>query len=90
MNLGIWGLILDVVGVILLWKFGLPENIDRRGFTLIASCEIDEEEKMKSRFYDSISKAALLLLIAGFGLQIIYSLQTQNAAKPNREMILKE
>jgi hypothetical protein len=76
---------LDIVGVILLWKFGLPESIDRNGYTLIASCKIDEGEKKKGRLYDLISKFALLLLIAGFVLQIVYSLQSQNAVKLNQE-----
>jgi hypothetical protein len=89
MNLGIWGLILDIVGVILLWKFGLTENIDRRGLTVLASCEIDEEEKKKGRFYDFMSKVALLLLIAGFALQIVYSLQSQSVSKLNQEKTSK-
>ena len=89
MNLGSWGLVLDVFGVILLWKFGLPESLNRGGVALLAGSDVNEEEKEKVEIYDHISRFALLLLVVGFGLQLIYSLQTQNAAKLNQEMILK-
>jgi hypothetical protein len=87
MNLGIWGLILDIVGVILIWFFGLPPELNRSGRDTFVSLKINESEKRKAKIYDFISATALLLLILGFALQIVYSLQSQNAAKLNQEKI---
>lgn len=85
MNLNVIGLILDIIGVILLWKFGLPENIDRSGTIVLAAEGCDESEKKKASMYDRISQFALLLLIVGFALQIVGNFQTQYASKPNLE-----
>lgn len=89
MNLNILGLILDIIGVTLLWKFGLPESIDRSGAFILTAKGCDENEKKKAKIYDCVSIFALLLLIVGFGLQIVYSLQTQDASKQNQENLLR-
>lgn len=65
------GLILEVVGVLLLFKFGLPSKIDIEGQTFIVSGGIDEKEKIKAKRYKTRSYIALTLLIFGFLLQII-------------------
>ena len=46
------GLFLDIVGVVILIKFGLPENISRAGATYLLGAETDEEEKAKAKIYD--------------------------------------
>ena len=73
----------------MLWIFGLPPEIKRSGRETYVSPRINESEKRKARVYDFISATALLLLIAGFFLQIVYSLQSQNAAKLNQEVPLE-
>lgn len=77
MNLNVIGLLFDICGVILLWRFGLPPSVDRGGTIFLAACNKDEEEETKAHNYDELSKLALLFLIVGFGLQIAGSLQTQ-------------
>ena len=65
------GLFLDIVGAGLLWKFGLPAEINRQGHIYRRIAEIDEAEKSRALRYDRISSWAFLLLVVGFALQII-------------------
>ena len=65
------GLILDIVGVILLVRYGLPpEGVSRTGHNLLAwgtNTEVQERAKR----YDRLSWAAVILLVMGFVLQIV-------------------
>ena len=65
------GLILDIIGVILLFKFGLPENLSREGYDVMRFVGINEDEKRKAKLYDRWAKVALMLLVFGFALQLI-------------------
>ena len=65
------GLVLDIIGVILLWKFGLPESINRQGHSYICWDGVDTEEINKAAKYDKLAKLALTLIILGFVLQFI-------------------
>lgn len=65
------GLVLDIAGALLLWKYGLPEHLSREGHVYFVLNEIDEEEKAKAKKYDRWSHAGLSLLILGFGLQLV-------------------
>ena len=67
------GLALDIAGVVLLFKFGLPESIDRRGHSHLILPQIDEEEKAKGKRYDRWARVGLLLLILGFSFQLLGS-----------------
>lgn len=71
MHFNALGLILNIIGVILLWKFGLPENINRDGLSLLALEGTDEKEKQKAKRYDKYSNFAILLIVLGFLLQLI-------------------
>ena len=64
------GLGLDIAGVVLLYKYGLPEDISRTGGTGIRWGGGDPEEPRKAQLYDRRARLALCLLVAGFGLQI--------------------
>lgn len=64
------GLVLDIIGVILLFRFGLPPSVDIRPRVPYLG-RGDPEEIKKARLYDKISLVALVVLIAGFVLQII-------------------
>lgn len=65
------GLIVDIIWAILLFKFWLPEDINRSGATFIITNEVNEEEKNKAQKYDFCGKVGLILLIAGFIFQLI-------------------
>jgi hypothetical protein len=65
------GLASDIMGALLLWKFGLPENINRKGMSFLALESNDEKEINKAKKYDKLSMFAVLLLVLGFILQLI-------------------
>lgn len=69
--LNIIGLSLDIVGVILLFFFGLPPSISRDGTNFIILEQKDEKEAKRAKIYDFLSRIALILLVVGFFLQII-------------------
>ena len=64
------GLVLDIIGAVLLFKFGLPASIDREGHVLLATGQIDENEIKKGKLYDRWGRIGLALLITGFILQL--------------------
>lgn len=64
------GLALDIVGVLLLFWFGLPPDVSRRG-AVGWTLGTDEAEARKAKRYEWISWTALGLIVAGFGLQIV-------------------
>lgn len=65
------GLVLDICGAVLLWKYGLPEAISREGHQYIVLEQKDEAEAEKAKAYDFWSKLGLGLLIFGFVLQLV-------------------
>jgi hypothetical protein len=65
------GLLLDIVGAILIFKFGLPEPISREGYVHLILEQTDEQEKQKALNYDRWSKLGLSSLILGFCLQLV-------------------
>lgn len=65
-----FGLVLDIIGVVLLFKFGLPPSVNRHGHNFTTLGGQDEDEIKTGKLYDRISWGALALLVIGFGLQI--------------------
>lgn len=65
------GLIFDIIGVLLLWKFGLPESINRSGEITMCFGGTDENAIAKAAKYDKYAKVALVFIIGGFTLQFI-------------------
>ncbi len=65
------GLVFDIMGALLLWKYGLPEPISREGHVHLVLEQVDEDEKAKAKKYDRWSYGGLILLILGFGLQLV-------------------
>ena len=61
----------DITAAILIWRFGLPEFIDRSGAQHIITGDTDHEEKAKAETYDRWSKIGLILLVTGFLGQLI-------------------
>ena len=68
------GLILDIVGALLIWKYGLPESINRKGMGFLVLESVDDEQILKAKRYDRLSKIGLSLLILGFSLQLLSNL----------------
>jgi len=69
--LNIIGLSFDIVGVLMLFKFGIPPMIERGGAIFLVAEENNEEEKKKAKIYDYCSYTALFFLVLGFGFQIL-------------------
>ena len=65
------GLLLDVAGAVIIYRFGLPENIDRSGTKYIVGVEVDEAEIAMAKFYDRMSFVGISLLVIGFSLQAL-------------------
>lgn len=68
--LSICGLALDIVGVIIIFFFGLAPAISKSGGVYL-TFGVDNEEVRKAKRYDRISKVALVIVIIGFALQAV-------------------
>lgn len=64
------GLVADIIGAIMLWRFGLPEEFSRSGAVHLIAEQPDEAERAKAKHYDVLAKVGIGLLIAGFSLQL--------------------
>ena len=67
------GLLLDIVGVVLLFKYGLPEFSPSGGVDRLAIGPSAPEDIRKEKKYRKMGKVGLALLILGFFLQLIPS-----------------
>ena len=72
------GLAFDIAGVVLLYKYGLPAEVSRKGTSALLAFGTSEEETTKgeeeirkAKHYDRMSLLALGLLVSGFALQIL-------------------
>jgi hypothetical protein len=65
------GLVCDIVGAVLIWRYGLPETITRSGTVYLVTEETDEAEKAKARRYDRTARCGIALLVGGFVLQLV-------------------
>lgn len=74
---GIIGLLFDIAGVVLLFFYGIPPEVNPHGVSFELREGTDEAEKQKWSKYKFRSNIALLLLIIGFGFQL-FSVIAQN------------
>ncbi len=65
------GLTFDLVGALLLWRYGLPEAVSRDGSIRLICEQRDDAEAAKARRYDCLATVALCLITTGFGLQLL-------------------
>lgn len=65
------GLILDIIGALLLLKYGIPNKIDPEGHINLILEQEDEAEKGKAKVYEKRSDIAVILIILGFVLQLV-------------------
>ena len=65
------GLFLDSIGADLIYKFGLPQNLNRDGYNvLIQSRKRNQSELKKVLWFDIYSTIGIGSLITGFTLQL--------------------
>ncbi len=65
------GLTFDLVGALLLWRYGLPEAVSRDGSIRLICEQRDDAEAAKARRYDRFATTALALITTGFCLQLL-------------------
>ena len=64
------GLFLDLLGAVIIWRFGLPAEISRSGAQHLDAEDVDKAEVAKAKRYDRLSWWGFLSLFAGFALQL--------------------
>jgi len=64
------GLVADIVGAILIFKYGIPPRIDPEGHQRLILHQIDEKEKARAAVFIKRSQVGVALLILGFSLQL--------------------
>jgi hypothetical protein len=72
--LNIKGLLLDIFGVVILFLFGLPPSINKKGHINLVLEQVDNNEIAKARRYEKISYFGLTLILLGFLFQLISNL----------------
>jgi len=65
------GLLFDISGVVILFKYGLPADVSRNGAIYKVYEQEDESEKRRWERYNSRSRIGLGLIIIGFVFQIL-------------------
>lgn len=65
------GLLLDMVGAVFLFKYGLPPDLSRTGATFLRLEQDDESEKAKAQQYDQLGYIGIVLMFIGFALQLV-------------------
>lgn len=64
------GLVFDIMGVILLFKYGLPSNVRKDGGNVMLFQDTNQEEIKKWHKYNFWSRVGLISIIVGFSFQI--------------------
>ena len=63
------GLLLDILGVIFLFFFGLPPSFSPKGHSFLIDPQIDNKQVLKGRVFKALSFSGLTLILLGFILQ---------------------
>jgi hypothetical protein len=71
MILNIIGLILNFIGTVMLYFFGLSQNIDSKGTILLALEQTEKKEIVRYKRYKFLSQLGIFLLAIGFLIQLI-------------------
>jgi len=69
------GLLLDVIGVALIWAFGMPRNYFANDDGNLKLEEPSEAERKKRKLHKWLSGLGLFLIILGFIFQIVGNLE---------------
>jgi hypothetical protein len=65
------GLTLNIIGTLLIWRFGLPEPINKTGAIHLILEQTDEDEIRRAKRYNRFSLLGVALLVLGFLLQLV-------------------
>lgn len=79
MLISIVGMILDIIGVWMVYKHAMPPPIKLESYTVIT---IPESEKPKIARHERLAKIGIFLIIAGFVLQLVSYILQLCAALP--------
>jgi len=72
--LNIAGLVFGLVGSLLLWRFGLPADVNRKGESVLLLEETDHAEIARGKRYDFWGNIGIVLLVIAFALQLVAAL----------------
>jgi len=64
------GLLLDIIGGVMLYFFGLPSELTKNG-NMSVVVSLPPEKKKKAQLFNGLAKVALWLIILGFVFQFI-------------------
>jgi hypothetical protein len=70
------GLTFDIIGVLMLFKYGLPSDLNKNGHISMVLEQVDNDEIHKYKKYERLSYVALVSIIIGFILQGLSTLWT--------------
>jgi hypothetical protein len=73
-NISSIGLIADIIGCLIIYKFGLPENVNKNGHINLILEQTNDNEIEKFKSYKRLSNVGLTLLLIGFIFQLIGNL----------------
>jgi len=65
------GLILDIIGVLLIFFFGIPRKIDTGGSIFLVTGKENTDEKKSVKLYNFLSHLGLIFVFIGFALQLV-------------------
>jgi hypothetical protein len=68
--LNIFGLVANLISVILLFRYGMPYRVRTEGVGYLITQDVDKREVTTERRYDLLGKLGLLLIVAGTLAQI--------------------
>ncbi len=69
--INIFGLLFDILGGILLFRYGLPEDVRRNGESYLLLESMDENEMYKAKKYNFYGKIGIASIFLGFVLQLM-------------------
>jgi len=64
------GLLMNLAGVILLFRYGMPYRVRTEGVNYLITEDVDKREVATERRYDLLGKLGLLLIVTGTVAQI--------------------
>jgi hypothetical protein len=70
MNASVVGMMMGLVGVLLLFRYGMPFHVETGGVTLISIEQVDVEEIKKEKVYKILGYIGIALVVVGTALQI--------------------
>jgi hypothetical protein len=68
--LNVFGLAANLIGVILLFRYGMPYRVPTEGSSIYVSSKVDPNELAKERRYKRLGKLGLGLIVLGTLAQI--------------------